>query len=57
MGRRKKVATTVRPCMTCKHPFPSEHKFHRICDTCKQSQAYSSPYEPAPGGLPGQLVG
>ncbi len=27
--------TTIRPCMCCHRPFPSDHRFDRLCDRCR----------------------
>lgn len=32
---RSAIAVTVRPCMCCREPFPSEGIGHRLCDPCK----------------------
>jgi hypothetical protein len=30
-----------RPCMCCTKPFPSEHKFNRLCQRCKDEASGS----------------
>lgn len=35
---------TVRPCLTCGKPFPSEGPGNRMCNPCRQRDA--SPFEP-----------
>ena len=34
---RKRVKTTLRPCLMCGEPFPSAGIYQRVCDGCKDT--------------------
>jgi hypothetical protein len=41
-SKTPQMKTQMRPCMSCRAPFPSEGTHHRICNTCKSGEMWSS---------------
>lgn len=44
--RPRQAGTTVRPCLCCKQPFPSEGPHNRLCYRCRVNAGSVSPFTP-----------